>query len=197
MRMPTLETKRLVIRPFSLDDLAACHQILDLDLRFERRSLEERQRWLEWTVMNYEELAALRQPPYGDRAIVLKHTNQLIGSCGFVPCLAPFELLPSFETSRKSGPDGAYSAEVGLFYALSSAFWGKGYATEAARALINFAFRELHLRRIVAMTEHNNTHSVRVMQNVGMQIERNLHPVPGWFQVVGVLEYSPTSDAVA
>ena len=38
---------------------------------------------------HYEQLAKLRQPPYGDRAVVLKPTGRLIGACGYVPCLNP------------------------------------------------------------------------------------------------------------
>jgi ribosomal-protein-alanine N-acetyltransferase len=188
LRVPTLETERLTIRPFVMDDLAACHQMLDLDLAFEDLSLEARTRWLQWTIMNYEELVQLRQPPYGDRAVILKQAGLLIGACGFVPCLAPFGQLPSFGGIHPSGPASLYTAEVGLFYAFSPSHWGNGYATEAARALITFAFTTLHLKRIVATTAHTNTRSIGVMTRVGMGIERNLSADPPWFQVVGILE---------
>jgi len=54
MRMPVLETERLLIRPFVLDDLEACHQLFDVEARTEVQSLAERKRWLEWSVMNYD-----------------------------------------------------------------------------------------------------------------------------------------------
>ncbi|MGH2520966.1 MAG: GNAT family N-acetyltransferase, partial [Anaerolineales bacterium] len=63
-----------------------------------------------------------------------------------------------------------------------------GYATEAARALIGYAFRELNLRRIVATTDYTNEASIAVMRRLGMRIEKNPYPEPEWFQVVGVLE---------
>jgi ribosomal-protein-alanine N-acetyltransferase len=91
--MPTLETQRLIIRPFALDDLRVIHQILDVELADvdfgseARKTLDERKQWLQWTVLNYEELAKLFQPPYGDRAIVLRQSKELIGACGFVPLL--------------------------------------------------------------------------------------------------------------
>ena len=101
MRVPPLETQRLLIRPFTRKDLDAIHRILDIDLMTADFGTEgaltrqEREQWLRWTILSYEELAKLNQPPYGDRAVVLKHTQQLIGACGFVPSFAPFGQLPS------------------------------------------------------------------------------------------------------
>jgi ribosomal-protein-alanine N-acetyltransferase len=96
LEMPALEAERLLIRPFAMGDLQDAHQLFDLQLRNaelhseKMETLAERARWLEWIVLNYEQLAMLNQPPYGDRAIVLKETGKLIGSCGYVPCLGPF-----------------------------------------------------------------------------------------------------------
>jgi RimJ/RimL family protein N-acetyltransferase len=64
----------------------------------------------------------------------------------------------------------------------------RGYAREAARALIDHAFDQLRLRRVVATTSHDNTASQAVMRSLGMRIEHNPLPEPAWFQVVGVLE---------
>ena len=188
MRIPVLETERLRIRPFALDDLEACHQLFDVEARTEVQSLAERKRWLEWSVMNYEELVKLDQPPYGDRAVVLRSTGQLVGSVGLVPYLAPFELLPSFEVPAGSAAARRSTPEVGLFWALSLEGRGHGYATEAARALIDYAFSALNLRRIIATTDHANVASIAVMRRVGMRIEKNPYPDPPWLQVVGVLE---------
>ena len=74
----------------------------------------------------------------------------------------------------------------------------QGYATEAARAMIDYAFRELHLRRMVATTTRDNAASIGVMRNVGMRIEENPYPDPPWFQVVGILDsgsWMPPVDA--
>lgn len=188
MRMPTLETDRLVIRPFTIDDLDAIHQILDLDLRMGAQSREERASWLRWTVMGYDEFARLYQPPYGDRAVVLKGADRLIGACGFVPCLMPFGQLPSLRAGAESPADRLNTCEFGLFYAFSSAYHRQGYATEATRAMIAYAFEELNLRRIVATTTYDNAGSMGVMRRVGMRIEKNPRPDPPWLQVVGILE---------
>src|SRR5215210_58452 len=101
MNMPMLQTERLLIRPFTSDDLRSYYQINAAvgwtdETRTAEANLQARREWLEWTVRNYEQLARLHQPPYGDRAIVLKAANQLIGSCGLVPMLMPFGQLPTF-----------------------------------------------------------------------------------------------------
>jgi RimJ/RimL family protein N-acetyltransferase len=192
--MPPLETARLLVRSFTLADLEAVHQLLDIDLREADfgsegpQTLSARRQWLQWTILSYEELTKLYQPPYGDRAVVLKQSNQLIGACGFVPCLAPFGQLPSFSSARESAITYGYSTEFGLFYAIAPTYQGQGYATEAAKALIAYAFGELKLQRIVATTTHTNAASIKVMQKVGMRIAKNLHPDPPWLQVVGILE---------
>jgi RimJ/RimL family protein N-acetyltransferase len=193
-QMPLLETSRLLIRPFAAEDLADVHRLFDLeinaeDLHTERTTTtEERAEWLQWTVLNYRQLAKLYQPPYGDRAIVLKSNGQLIGSCGYVPCLCPFEQLPSFSNDSNAANPARYSPEFGLFYAVSPSQQRHGYATEAAQALVEYAFRQLHVKRIVATTDYDNTGSIGVMKKLGMRIEKNPLTTPPWLQIVGVLE---------
>jgi RimJ/RimL family protein N-acetyltransferase len=196
--MPPLITERLVIRPFTMDDLEDIHRILDLEL--ERlpdvepaASKEDRQAWLAWTVRSYKQLARLYQPPYGDRAIVLRTDGRLIGSCGLVPSLGPFGRLSSFG-SIDSPEQLLMTPEVGLYYAVSPAFQGQGYATEAAGALVAFGFGSMALKRIIATTTHNNAASIAVMCHLGMTIERNPSSEPPWFQAVGVL-HNPTAHA--
>ncbi|HEY0607179.1 MAG TPA: GNAT family N-acetyltransferase [Herpetosiphonaceae bacterium] len=193
MRMPTLETERLLIRPFTLDDLDALYQILDVELSDAELGTEgamardERRRWLEWSVLNYEQLAKMYQPPYGDRAVVLCSDGTLIGACGYVPCLAPFDQLSGFQSTHQEST-GLSTAEFGLYYALSPAYHRRGYASEAAGALVRYAFDVLKLKRVVATTTYDNVGSMGVMRRLGMRIERNPFPEPPWLQVVGVLE---------
>ena len=54
--------------------------------------------------------------------------------------------------------------------------------------MIDFAFKQLHLTRIIATTDYSNIASQGVMRKVGMKITRNPLPDPPWLQVVGVLE---------
>jgi [ribosomal protein S5]-alanine N-acetyltransferase len=188
MQMPVLQTERVLVRPFTIDDLSAVHDLLDVQLADADMgtdgayTLAERERWLRWTVLNYDQLTHLHQPPYGDRAIVLRETGELIGACGLVPCLGPFEQLPSY---GGLGPGQPLSPAVGLYYALSPRWQGQGFATEAARALVEYCHRELQLRRVIATTAYINETSQRVMARLGMRVERNPYPDPPWFQVVG------------
>jgi ribosomal-protein-alanine N-acetyltransferase len=192
--MPTLETNRLIIRPFGLEDLADAHRLFDIelnadDLRTEKMdTLQERAEWLRWAVLNYRQLAQLNQPPFGDRAIALKPTGQLIGSCGYVPCLDAFEQIPNFSYYRGPGAQGLFTPEFGLFYAISPAHQRHGYASEAAQALVDYAFQKLSLRRIIATTDYDNNASMGVMRKLGMRVEKNPLAEPPWLQVVGVLE---------
>jgi RimJ/RimL family protein N-acetyltransferase len=184
-----------------MDDLSDIHRILDVELAAAlydtggAYALDERRQWLQWTILSYEELAKLYQPPYGERAVVLKRTEQLIGACGFVPCLNAFGQLPAFRSAVDGVAARLYSTEFGLFWALSPAHQRQGYATEAATALIDYAFAELQLERIVATTTNENAASIRVMQKLGMRIERNPYPDPPWLQVVG-LRYHPHSGGL-
>ena len=193
-KMPVLETERTSIRPFVLDDLEAVHQLLDVELsddestRSEDDLMAERRRWLQWTVLSYEQLAKLHQPPYGDRAVIQKSTGRLIGACGFVPLLNAFEQLPYFAAHAQERGPVWNTTELGLYYAISPGCQRRGYATEAARGLIAYAFEHLRARRLIATTGHENTGSIGVMKKLGMRIETNTHPEPHWLQVVGILE---------
>jgi ribosomal-protein-alanine N-acetyltransferase len=199
--MPSLETPRLIIRPFSVDDLTPIHRLLDVELREVElgtagvQTLHERAQWLQWTILSYTQLAQLYQPPYGERAVVHKHTGQLIGACGFVPCLDAFEQIPGFSAASTPFPHLLATPEFGLFYAIAPAFQGQGYATEAAHAMVHYAFAHLRLKRVVATTTFENAASIGVMRKLGMHIARNPYPEPSWLQVVGVL-VNPAVSAV-
>jgi ribosomal-protein-alanine N-acetyltransferase len=192
LTMPALETARLLIRPFVEADLPAVYQLLDVDLTEDDMgnegalSLDVRRRWLDWTVLNYEQLAHLYQPPYGDRAIVLRDSGALIGACGYVPCLGPYAQVPILR-AEAGQVDGLGSTEFGLFWAISPTQRQRGYATEAGRALIEYAFEHLQLGRIIATTTNDNAASIGVMTKLGMRVDRNPLPTPPWLQTVGVL----------
>lgn len=181
--MRTLETERLIIRAFVHEDDDTYSRLLDAAFGADSYGSSDTKRVMfEYQVAADAGLALLHQPPYGDRAIVVRSTGGVIGSVGFAPALAPFGLLPSFE------PSPQFTPEVGLFWALFPDQQGHGYATEAAAAMVAYAFAELRLRRIVATTEHDNTRSINVMRRLGMRLERNPRAQPAWFQTVGILE---------
>ena len=188
--MPELETERLVIRPVHQDDFEAIYQHSRAIGWVDESKTEAEQReiahhYTQWLSLNHTALARIGQPPYGDRVIVLRETNTLIGICGLVPYVIDLSVFPSFGGTDKGG---FAQAEVGLMWAISPQHWRKGYATETARALIDYAFNKMGLNRIIATTEHDNVASQGVMQKVGMRLEHNPYSEPPWCQVLGVLE---------
>ena len=192
-----LETSRLIIRAFQPDDLHAIHRILDLTFGdgskiSNEHALNERREWLEWSRLSAEWLPKMFQPPYGDRAVVLKRTDEVIGAAGFVPCFDVFEQIPGL--GRGGLPSAYRVAEVGLFWAIDPDQQRQGYATEAAQALIDFAFQQLRVKRLIATTEHDNAASIGVMRKLGMRIERNPFSDPPWLQVVGILEQPASKE---
>jgi RimJ/RimL family protein N-acetyltransferase len=186
--MPILHTERLEIRPILGRDLAACHQLYaDIGWndphRSESDTFDRRRSWVDWSIANERELARLNQPPMGERTVTERETGAFVGLVGFNPSLSPFGQLPSF-----GGVENAPSTlEVGLFWAISPPHQGRGLATEAARALIDYMFDVRRLARIVATTEHDNLASIGVMRRLGMTVEANPWPDPFYLQTVGSL----------
>jgi RimJ/RimL family protein N-acetyltransferase len=148
-----ITTERLILREFKEDDWQAV-----LAYQSDPRYL----RYYEWTERSPEAVQAfvrmfLDQQQARPRtkfqlAVTLKHSNQLIGNCGI-----------RMETA------GATEADIG--YELASSYWGNGYATEAARAMIAFGFTELRVHRIWAHVVADNAGSARVLEKVGMRLE--------------------------
>ena len=62
--------------------------------------------------------------------------------------------------------------EIDLGYRFLPEYWGSGIATEASRAILNYAFDSLKLRKIVAIAIKENKASIRVMEKVGMEFEK-------------------------
>ncbi|HEX4701257.1 MAG TPA: GNAT family N-acetyltransferase, partial [Pseudonocardiaceae bacterium] len=94
------------------------------------------------------------------------------------------------------GPDDAADvAELG--YRLRKSAWGKGYATEGSRALIDKAFAEFGMRRVYALTMSVNTRSRRVMEQSGLRLIRTFHldwPYRIDGEEFGDVEYAQTKD---
>jgi RimJ/RimL family protein N-acetyltransferase len=183
----TLTTPRLTIRPFTLDDFDAIRLILDAG--FGEAPVEDRRFWLDWNIRNYDALAAMMQPPYGDYAVVLTESNTLVGSVGIVPSMAPFDKLPYFRERSAEAAHNRWRPEVGLFWVVAPQHQRQGIAAEAAQAMIHYLFTTWHLQRIVATTEYDNAASQAVMRRIGMRVEQNPDGDPAWFQVVGIIEH--------
>jgi len=167
------------------------HRILDQTLGDgknveDQAALLERRSWLQWSILNQEWLPKIGQTPFGDRAIILKSTQAVIGAIGYVPLLDIFDQIPELRTAAMVSK--YTTPEVGLFWAVDPNYQRQGFASEAAQGLIEYAFKHLKLKRILATTEYGNTASQGVMRRVGMKITRNPLPDPPWLQIVGVLE---------
>ncbi len=189
--LPLLETERLRIRPFTLNDLDNLHTLYtnigwidEKETPAEQR--HHRRQYLEWNIQNYGGLADLRQPPTGDRLIELKETGTFVGACGINNLWVPMGQLPSFGKQERARSQ----AEVSLMWAVLPEMWGNDYATEVARGLIAVLFEQGNLKRVIATTEHDNLASQRVMEKAGMRIEKNPYPDPFWFQTIGIAEAS-------
>lgn len=179
-RIPELRTQRLLIRELTMHDLETINDVLN-EAYASRVSLDERERWLHWTVLGYEMFARLEQPHYGERAVVSPETEELLGVVGIVPYLA----------AASDAPEARATPEVGLFWAISPDHQGNGYAAEAARAVVDYLFTQERLGRIIATTGYDNLPSQKVMEKLGMTIHRIGESQPDQF-VVGLLENRPT-----
>lgn len=94
---------------------------------------------------------------FGPYAVVTKQTQGVIGYCG----------LFYF-------PDVGGQPEVELGYRLARPAWGQGYATEAARAVRDFAFTTLSIKRLIALIDPSNQASIRVAEKIGMRYEKKV-----------------------
>ena len=151
-----LKTERLVLREFEADDWYAVHAYQNNRLYL---------RYYDWTARSEQDAQDfvaifLKQQQSKPRnkfqlAITLADSGRLIGNCGV----------------RLTAP-GSNIGDIG--YELDPLFWGNGYATEAARAMLQFGFEQLQLHRITAVCIAENEGSVRVLTKLGMQQEGRL-----------------------
>lgn len=154
--MIVLETERLLFRDHQLSDLDAyCEMEADPEVR---RYIGGAPRPRDAAERKFQ--GALRRPT-ADRlamwATVYKPDGLYIGRCG---------VYPNFE------PSGPVPGEGALGFYFARAYWGRGLATEAGRAFVNFGFNELGLSRIVTAVEVGNDASVRVLEKLGFRLLR-------------------------
>ncbi len=170
--MKVLETERLNLRPFQIGDLDAIYREVYSDpdvCRFfcgETRTLERTERWLHFR--SYE----AETEDFGLLAVVPKETGGVIGLCGLQPYVSRWAVHESTpEVMRRFN-----TIEVELTYAFGKSAWGKGYAYEACLPLIDYAFSDLRLWRLVTACDRENRRARKLQDRLGMIQERNLHP---------------------
>ena len=150
------ETPRLILREFVPDDLEkyAARIFADAEvMRYLPQRAELPRARAERTINFFSDHHA--EYGFGPWAVVEKASGELMGHCG-LNHIAEID-------------------ETEVLYALGKAFWGKGYATEAARASVDFGFREIKLERIIALAMHDNIASCRVMEHCGLRYEKETH----------------------
>jgi ribosomal-protein-alanine N-acetyltransferase len=149
-----IETSRLRLRHLQLADLDAMHEYLgDPQTMLYYPAPFSREFVRGWLERNEERFA---QYGYGLFGVVLKESGELIGDCGLV-----WQDLPE-------GPE----LEVG--YHFRRAQWGHGYATEAARASMEYAFCNAGVDHLISLIRPENLPSRRVAERNGMTISRQV-----------------------
>jgi [ribosomal protein S5]-alanine N-acetyltransferase len=156
---PVLETDRLRLREFEIADDAFLLRLLNEPswLRFigDRgvRSLEDAGRFIETRLR-----PSYAQNGFGLWCVVPKDSGEPAGMCGLL--------------RRDTLPD------VDVGFAFLPEAWGKGYASEAASAVLAHARDVLGMRRVLAITFPDNQASIRVLERIGMRREGTIR-LPG------------------
>lgn len=160
--MKPIVTERLVLRNWEERDRDLFHHINSDDTVMEffefRRNREEADRIMDRL------RDGIDRNGFGFTAVELKSTGECLGFTGI-----------SIVRDTPPVPDG--TIEIGWRFA--ARHWGKGYASEAARAWLRFGFETLKLDEIVAFAVKDNHRSIAVMKRIGMEHrpERDfLHP---------------------
>ena len=150
--LPTIETKRILLRKMSLTDAkdmfeyAQDSQVSKYAGWNVHSSIQDSKLFLKHTINKY------KKNHISSWGIVHKAEQKFIGTAGFTD----WNLQHNY-------------AEIG--YTLSRKYWGKGYMTEVVNAIIYFGFRTMMLNRIEARCVIENIASARVMEKVGMKYE--------------------------
>ncbi|MDR0292736.1 MAG: GNAT family N-acetyltransferase [Oscillospiraceae bacterium] len=150
----TLETERLILRRFTMDDVTDAYNnwLSDPDVAMYMQwdahtDVNQTQEWVSrYYVENYEKNNFYRW------AIALKKDNKVIGSVGF-------------------NIEREYDSVADVSYALCKRFWNKGIMSEALIAVVAYAFNEVKINRLEAFHAVANPSSGKVLQKSGMKYE--------------------------
>lgn len=146
--MQLFESERLIVRQLTLQDTPGLTEILSDPevMKFSVRGVcdeDETRQFIDWCLECYLSHGV------GPWALLEKASGCLIGFCGIGP-----ELVDDVE-------------EINLGYRLAPGFWNQGFATEAVKGVISYAFDQTHLESVVVIIEPEHTASVRVTEKAG------------------------------
>jgi RimJ/RimL family protein N-acetyltransferase len=148
-----LETERLILRRFSLEDAAFVVELVNDPAWLANigdrkvRTLEDARDYL-----RNGALAMYERVGYGMYVVTLKDSGESIGTCGLI--------------QRKELPD----ADIG--FAFLPRYRGRGFAFESASAVLEYGMKVIGLKRIVAIVTVTNRPSIRVLEKIGLTFER-------------------------
>ena len=144
-----IETGRLLLREYTMDDFEALYEILsDPETMRHYPAPFDKARtkgWITWNLANYEKLG------FGLWAVVLKETGAFIGDCGITLQTIDGERLP----------------EIG--YHVHKKHWRRGYAKEAAAAVRDWGFQNTRYDALYSCMKHTNVASCSTACAIGMK----------------------------
>lgn len=147
-----LDTARLILRDYTLEDFEALFEILSDAETMQHYpkpyDAEMTKHWIEWNIQNYQKYG------FGIWAVILKETGEFIGDCGITMQNIDGKLLP----------------EIG--YHIRRDMQNKGYATEAAAGCIRYGFEQLDFDSLYSYMKYTNEASARVAVKNGMKFIR-------------------------
>jgi RimJ/RimL family protein N-acetyltransferase len=148
-----LETQRLIMRDYRADEWPTMAAYW-ADPRYQRYYPEDERQdeTVRKLVASFVAAQTAQPRRKWQLALVTRDGGRLIGNCGI----------------RVNDPD---LREANIGYELDPEFWGQGYASEAARAILRFGFEELGMHRVWAECVADNAGSVRVLEKLGMRRE--------------------------
>jgi [ribosomal protein S5]-alanine N-acetyltransferase len=154
-RYPKLGTARLVLRAFATEDAPTVRRLAgEWEVARTMLSIPHpygdgvAEQWISSHRAEFERDEAVHF------AVTLRERGKLCGACGLVI--------------------NANDANAELGYWIAAPYWGRGYATEAAREVVRYGFEELRLHRVYAAHFGNNPASGRVLAKIGMSYEGTL-----------------------
>lgn len=177
--MKAIETARLKLRTFTTDDLDDVYREVFSDPEVccfycgKTKTPEETAQWLAYRASEWH------YSSFGRLAVVLKESEEFTGFVGL-------EAYPNRYSRFPENPSPLHNeVEVELSFAFGQRYWGKGYAAEASRAVIAYAFDELKLPRLVGGAHLENERSRKLQERLGYRVELNAHPDwPGYVTIL-------------
>ena len=174
--MQVLETPRLLIRPFTMEDVEAAHR--EIYTGAEVWGPKTREQVADGVMMAMLMSRSHDDAPWAKQAVVLKSDAAFIGQVRLSPS-------HNYFYRWEEEPDPRYNElEVELAFAFGKQYWGQSYAYEASQAMIRCAFDELNLRRLVNGTGDENQRSINLHRRLGFRIFKAL---PNGEGIVAVL----------